>query len=140
MPYQNRDNSTKQVCKLSQVIDKCYQFYYSRNMEMFETTEIFSSLSQETRLRVFRLLIEYGRDGVMAGKIADELKIPDNTLSFHLSHMNRAGLVTSKKEGRSVIYFANTDLMDKLISFIQANCCVREKPKGRSRSRSERRC
>ena len=109
-------------------------------MEMFEATEVFSSLSQETRLRVFKLLIEYGRDGVMAGKIADELKIPDNTLSFHLSHMSRAGLVASKKEGRSVIYFANTDLMDKLVSYIQANCCVREKAKGRSRSSDERTC
>ena len=63
-------------------------------MEMYEASEAFSSLSQETRLRVFKLLIEYGRDGVIPGKIASELKIPDNTLSFHLSHMNKAGLVT----------------------------------------------
>src|ERR1035437_3485003 len=96
-------------------------------MEMFEACEAFSSLSQETRLKVFRLLIQYGRDGSPAGKIAEELKIPDNTLSFHLSHMSKAGLVTSKKSGRSITYFANTDLMNKLVGYLRINCCVREK-------------
>lgn len=95
-------------------------------MEMFEALEAFSSLSQETRLRVFRLLIEYGNDGVLPGKIAAKLKIPDNTLSFHLSHMSKAGLVTSKKEGRQITYFANTDLMDELIQFMLQNCCAKQ--------------
>ncbi|MGZ3722227.1 MAG: ArsR/SmtB family transcription factor [Bdellovibrionales bacterium] len=96
-------------------------------MEMLTACEAFASLSQETRLRVFRLLIQYGRDGALAGKIASELKIPDNTLSFHLSHMSRAGLVKSKKDGRSVTYFANTKVMNGLVSFLRENCCVREK-------------
>ena len=113
-------------------------------MEMFETLEAFASLSQETRLRVFRLLIEYGRDGLIPGKIAAELKIPDNTLSFHLSHMSKAGLVTSKKEGRSITYFANTDLIKDLIGFLQLNCCVREKgqkaTKPRGKASNERKC
>ncbi len=108
-------------------------------MEMFEATEAFSSLSQETRLRVFRLLIEYGRDGVAAGTIARKLKIPDNTLSFHLSHMSRAGLVTSSKSGRSITYFANTALIEELIEFMQANCCARE-TKSRSKTCNERKC
>jgi DNA-binding transcriptional ArsR family regulator len=95
-------------------------------MEMYEATEAFSSLSQETRLRVFKLLIEYGRDGLIPGKIAAQLKIPDNTLSFHLSQMSKAGLVTSKKNGRSVTYYARTDLIEDLIDYLQANCCVRE--------------
>ncbi len=98
-------------------------------MESYEATEAFASLAQETRLKVFKLLIEYGRDGLLAGKIASELKIPDNTLSFHLSHMSRAGLVQSKKNGRSISYFANTDLVDELIGFMQANCCAKEKSK-----------
>lgn len=102
-------------------------------MEMFEALESFSSLSQETRLRVFKLLLEYGREGTVPGKIAEELKIPDNTLSFHLSHMNKAGLVTSKKEGRSITYFANCDMIEDLIKFLQENCCVRE-------SKSKRKC
>lgn len=107
---------------------------------MFEATEAFSSLAQETRLKVFKLLIEYGRDGLIPGKIATELKIPDNTLSFHLSHMSKAGLVTSKKDGRSITYFANTNLIDALIEFMQTNCCIKEKSKTKSKSSNERKC
>src|SRR3954471_12168230 len=95
-------------------------------MEMFKAIEAFSSLSQETRLSVFRLLIEFGRDGLIPGKIAEELKIPDNTLSFHLSHMSRARLVTSKKNGRSVTYFANTELIENIIDYLKKNCCSRD--------------
>ena len=98
-------------------------------MEIFNALEAFSSLSQETRLRVFKLLIEYGRDGLIPGKIAEELKIPDNTLSFHLSHMSKAGLVNSQKNGRSVTYFANTESIQDLIGFLQENCCEKEKSK-----------
>lgn len=109
-------------------------------MEMFEATEAFSSLSQETRLRVLKLLIEYGRDGALAGTIAEELKIPANTLSFHLAHMSRAGLVTSQKSGRSITYYANTRFMVELIDFLQSNCCARENPKTKSKSCNERKC
>jgi ArsR family transcriptional regulator len=108
-------------------------------MEMYEATEAFSSLSQETRLRVFKLLIEYGRDGLVPGKIADDLGIPANTLSFHLSHMSQAGLVTSKKEGRFVTYLANTDLIESLIGFLQENCCARQE-KSKNKSCNERKC
>ena len=93
---------------------------------MFEALEAFASLSQETRLKVFKVLIEYGCEGAIPGKLAEELQIPDNTLSFHLSHMSKAGLVTSKKEGRSITYFANTDLTEQLIEYLADNCCVRE--------------
>ncbi len=109
-------------------------------MEIYDVLEAFSSLAQETRLKVFRLLIEYGRDGALPGKIAEELKIPDNTLSFHLSHLSRAGLVTSAKEGRSITYFANTDLIENLISFMQQNCCARVSPKVRAKPCKERKC
>lgn len=110
-------------------------------MEMYEATESFSSLSQETRLRVFKLLIEYGRDGTVPSKIAEELDIPANTLSFHLSHMSKAGLVTSKKDGRSITYFANTDLIEELIGYLQANCCSREgKATAKKPCRNERKC
>jgi len=110
-------------------------------MEMHEATEAFSSLSQETRLKVFRLLLEYGRDGTMPTKIAEELDMPANTLSFHLSHMSRAGLVTSKKDGRSITYFANTELIEDLIGYLQANCCAREsKSTPKKTSKTERKC
>ena len=78
-------------------------------------------------MRVFRLLLEYGSSGALPGKIADELGMPANTLSFHLAHMSRAGLVRSEKNGRSISYFANSDLISTLIEFLQENCCVREK-------------
>lgn len=109
-------------------------------MEMFEACEAFSSLSQETRLKVFLLLMQYGRDGTSAGKIAGELKIPDNTLSFHLSHMSKAGLVTSRREGRSIIYFANTDLMNGLVGFLMKNCCAKEEKSKSRKGCNERKC
>ncbi|MEN9722868.1 MAG: hypothetical protein RJB38_854 [Pseudomonadota bacterium] len=110
-------------------------------MELFEVTEVFSSLSQETRLNVFMLLLQFGRDGAVPTKIAEELNLPANTLSFHLSHMSRSKLVTSQKQGRSITYFANTDLMEKLIEFMQTHCCTREKVKaGRKSCRNERSC
>ncbi len=110
---------------------------------MFDALEAFSSLSQETRLRVFKLLIEFGEEGALPGMIAEQLKIPDNTLSFHLSHMSKAGLVTSKKEGRKITYFANCDLIENLICFIQENCCSRDsqkKNKTKSKTCNERKC
>jgi ArsR family transcriptional regulator, arsenate/arsenite/antimonite-responsive transcriptional repressor len=106
-------------------------------MELFNALEAFGSLSQETRLRVFKVLIEYGSDGLLPGAIAKKLEIPDNTLSFHLSHMSRAGLVTSRKEGRSITYFANSEVIEELIEFLAENCCKKEK---KSKKRSERKC
>ncbi len=98
-------------------------------MELFESLEIFASLSQETRLKIFKLLIEYGSDGLIPSKIAEELTIPNNTLSFHLAHMAKAGLISSQKNGRSLTYFANTALILDLISFMQENCCAKEQSK-----------
>jgi ArsR family transcriptional regulator, arsenate/arsenite/antimonite-responsive transcriptional repressor len=121
-------------------VDFALYFHYSRTMEMFEALEAFASLSQETRLRVFRLLIEYGRDGAVPGTLAGQLKIPDNTLSFHLSHMSKAGLITSRKEGRSITYFANADHIEELIRFLQSNCCARETRKTKAKPCNERKC
>lgn len=110
-------------------------------MEMYEATEAFSSLSQETRLKVFKLLLEYGRDGTVPSRIAEELDIPANTLSFHLSHMSKVGLVTSKKEGRSITYFANTEMIEDLIDYLHSNCCSREeKSASKKNCRNERKC
>ena len=83
----------------------------------------FDALSQETRLRVFRLLVEQGSDGLPAGAIGEKLGIPHNTLSFHLSHMSNAGLVVSRRSGRSVIYSANFDYFTGLIRFMIEDCC-----------------
>jgi ArsR family transcriptional regulator len=121
------------------LIDNRNYFHYSRIMEIHEATEAFSSLSQETRLKVFKLLIEFGRDGTVPGVLVEKLKIPNNTLSFHLSHMERASLVTSEKNGRSITYFANTNLINSLIDFLQENCCGREE-KSKNKNPKERKC
>lgn len=86
----------------------------------------FSAISQETRLRVLRLLMEYGQGGAAAGALSSQLDIPHNTLSFHLAHLSQARLVTSKKQGRSVIYAANNKTIQAMIRYLSENCCIRE--------------
>ena len=98
-------------------------------MKIEKAITAFAALSQETRLQVFKLLIEYGRDGTAAGTLSDQLGIPHNTLSFHLSHLAQAGLISSRKQGRSVIYTANCAAIEGLISYLNENCCIREQGK-----------
>lgn len=93
---------------------------------MEQVISALSALSQETRLKVFKLLIEYGRSGTPAGALSEELDIPHNTLSFHLSHLSNAGLVSSVRDGRSIIYSANCDTIEELIGYLGENCCSRE--------------
>jgi ArsR family transcriptional regulator, arsenate/arsenite/antimonite-responsive transcriptional repressor len=81
------------------------------------------ALAQESRLAVFRLLVQAGADGLAATRIADSLGIPPSSLSFHLKELTHAGLVTQTKAGRSLIYAANFPTMNKLISFLTENCC-----------------
>jgi len=92
-------------------------------MDIQEAIIAFDALSQETRLRVFRLLVEYGTEGVPAGAIGDKLGIPHNTLSFHLSHMSNAKLVLSRREGRSIIYSANFEFFTGLLRYMVEDCC-----------------
>lgn len=93
---------------------------------MKDAVAALGALAQETRLRIFRLLIEYGNTGTPAGTLSEELDVPHNTLSFHLSHLSHAGLVHSRKQGRSVIYAANCDAVESLIAYLGENCCIRE--------------
>ncbi len=83
----------------------------------------FDALSQETRLRVFRLLVEYGLEGTPAGMISESLNVPHNTLSFHLNHLQHAGLISSRRDGRSIIYRANFDFFNALIQYMVKDCC-----------------
>jgi DNA-binding transcriptional ArsR family regulator len=92
-------------------------------MDIQKALIAFDALSQETRLRVFRLLVEHGHEGVAAGILSEALGVPHNTLSFHLNHMSHAGLVVSRKEGRSVIYNANFEFFTGLIRFMVEDCC-----------------
>lgn len=84
---------------------------------------MFDALSQETRLRAFRLLVQAGTEGLPAGMLSEQLGTPHNTLSFHLNHLSNAGIVASRKAGRSVIYSANFDAMRDLIGFMVKDCC-----------------
>lgn len=92
-------------------------------MDIQEAIIAFDALSQETRLRTFRLLVEHGPDGAPAGKLSETLGVPHNTLSFHLNHMSNAGLVVSRREGRSIIYSANFEFFTGLIRFMIEDCC-----------------
>jgi ArsR family transcriptional regulator len=81
------------------------------------------ALAQETRLEIFRLLVHKGPDGLPAGEIGEHLGQPSPTLSFHLNHLRHAGLVTSRRDGRSIIYRANFKAMNALIAFLTEQCC-----------------
>ncbi len=81
------------------------------------------SLAQETRLGVFRLLVRAGSGGMPAGVISARMRVPAATMSFHLGHLARAGLITASRDGRSIIYAANFDAMRRLLDFLMEDCC-----------------
>lgn len=81
------------------------------------------ALAQDTRLRVFRLLVEAGPDGLNAGAISEAIGVPANTLSFHIAHLARADLVTARQQGRFIYYAADFTAMDELLGYLSANCC-----------------
>jgi ArsR family transcriptional regulator, arsenate/arsenite/antimonite-responsive transcriptional repressor len=82
-----------------------------------------AALSQETRLEIFRLLVQAGPEGLAAGAIAEALGVAPATLSFHLAALTNAGLLDQRREGRSLIYSANYDRMNGVIGFLTENCC-----------------
>jgi DNA-binding transcriptional ArsR family regulator len=83
----------------------------------------FSALAHEHRLAIFRLLVQAGQQGRPAGAIADALDIPASSLSFHLAHLTRAGLIARRRDSRSLIYSADFDAMNALVDFLTENCC-----------------
>src|SRR5262249_33688326 len=109
---------------MSIAIDISRHVHNDGHMQFDEALVAISAISQETRLKVFKLLVEYGRTGTPAGTISDRLGIPHNTLSFHLGHLSHVNLVSSRKQGRSIIYSANCDVIDDLIGFLSENCCI----------------
>ena len=85
--------------------------------------EALGALANEHRLAVFRLLVQAGPEGRSAGGIADALQLPASSLSFHLAHLTRAGLITQRRESRSLIYAADFAAMNGLVGFLTENCC-----------------
>ena len=90
---------------------------------MKNALEALAALAHETRLKVYRLLVEAGPEGLSAGRIGQELDLPPATLSFHLAHLSRAGLITSRQDGRFVIYAADFQNMNGLVGYLTENCC-----------------
>lgn len=81
------------------------------------------ALAHENRLALFRLLVQAGADGMAAGAIADALDIPNSSLSFHLAHLTRAGLIRQTRQSRSLIYSADYAAMNGLVGYLTENCC-----------------
>ena len=93
-------------------------------MYLPDAVEALSALAHDTRLSVFRLLVRAGRDGLPAGQIADEVGVRPNTLSTHLTILERAGLLNSSREGRSIIYAAEYGQMRELLGYLVEDCCA----------------
>ena len=92
-------------------------------MKIENATLALAALGQATRLSVFRLLVEAGPEGLMAGDIADALSMPATTLSFHLKELSGAGLIEGEPRGRYICYRADFGTMNALIAFLTRNCC-----------------
>src|SRR5689334_12564750 len=92
-------------------------------MEKMDAVTALAALAQDNRLDVFRLLVQAGPDGMPAGAVAEALALAPNTLTFHFDRLRTAGLVTARREGRSIIYAAQFAQMNALIAFLTENCC-----------------
>jgi len=88
-----------------------------------DALDALSALAHEYRLRVFRLLVRRSPEGLAAGDIAAHMQLPPSSLSFHLGHLQRANLITSRREQRHIIYTANLAGMRRLLSFLTGDCC-----------------
>ena len=94
--------------------------------EIKKTVRALAALAQETRLAVFRLLVEAGPSGLAAGEAGAELKLAPATLSFHLKELSRADLISARQDGRYIYYSANFFEMGALVGFLTENCCARD--------------
>jgi ArsR family transcriptional regulator len=92
-------------------------------MESKAVISALTALAQESRLAIFRLLVQTGPEGLPATQIAEQLGIPPSSLSFHLKELTHASMVIQKKAGRSLIYSANFETMNGLLGFLTENCC-----------------
>jgi ArsR family transcriptional regulator, arsenate/arsenite/antimonite-responsive transcriptional repressor len=91
-----------------------------------QAVKALAALAQDTRLAIYRLLVQQGPEGLAAGIIAERLDLPGATLSFHLKELANAGMVDSRQEGRFVYYSANYEQMNGLLAYLTENCCQGE--------------
>jgi len=100
-----------------------HQIYISRYMDKEAVIAALGALAQESRLDIFRLLVERGPSGLMMSAIGEALTLPHATLSFHLDKLTRAGLIVGAREGRTLTYSANYDALIGSIRYLTENCC-----------------
>jgi ArsR family transcriptional regulator len=92
-------------------------------MKRTDAVAALAALAHDNRLDVFRLLVQAGPEGMPAGTVADALDLAPNTLTFHFDRLRAAGLVSVRREGRSMIYSARFEQMNALLGFLTENCC-----------------
>ncbi len=92
-------------------------------MENKSAVKALAALAQDSRLAIFRVLVQAGREGLSAGRIGETLGIPPSSLTFHMKELSHANLVTSRQESRYVIYSANFEAMNELLAFLTESCC-----------------
>lgn len=92
-------------------------------MKITNAAECLAALGHETRLAIFRLLVQAGPDGMNAGAIGDKLDLAPATLSFHLAHLSRVKLIVGRQESRFIFYAADFPAMDDLLAYLTDNCC-----------------
>ena len=92
-------------------------------MKTAEAVKALAALAQDTRLAIYRLLVQQGPGGLPAGAVAERLDVPAATLSFHLKELANAGMIESRQDGRFVYYSANYDRMNGLLAYLSENCC-----------------
>lgn len=92
-------------------------------MDERQALSAFGALSQETRLRILRMLVVTGPDGLAAGMIAEKAEVSASNVSFHLKELERAGLVTARRDSRSIVYSAEFEALSGLIRFLMEDCC-----------------
>jgi len=94
-------------------------------VDSLQAVQALAALAHDTRLAIFRMLVERGPDGLAAGVIAEQLGIPPSSLTFHVQHLHRAGLITQRRLSRQLIYAADFGAMNGLVGFLTENCCGR---------------
>lgn len=95
-------------------------------MKTLNASELLAALGHESRLSIYRLLVESGSEGMNASAIGEKLGLAPATLSFHLAHLSRVGLIKGRQESRFIYYSADYGVMDELLSFLTNNCCQGE--------------
>jgi DNA-binding transcriptional ArsR family regulator len=92
-------------------------------MKTNEAIKALAALAQETRIGIFRLLVQQGTEGLPASALAEKLDLPNATFSFHVKELSQAGLVSARQSGRFIYYSANYAAMNALVGYLTENCC-----------------